>query len=442
MQTAAAVADLAFLKQALEDRFAYLHANGVDHEALFAELRQRLPAEVDPNWLGLELQKLLAHFIDGHAATNVRPAPLGFLPFLTGSVGNDLVAFTPDRAGLLDPDHPFLVAIDGVDTGDWLAAASKYVAAGSAQLVRRESQRWLRACQMLRLDMGLPQTAEVTVVMTSVDGSSLRTHRLPILDQPPQFGSWPRPETKLLDGNIGYLRLAQMRPEASEHIRGALVEFESATELVIDVRRNGGGTRGALLTLLTALMGPDEPPRVVNVAAFRKWDGFPSDHLAARHLYPVNSGHWTADERSALETFMAAFSPEWLPPADEFSEWHAMVISATSSNQLTFRDRPVAVLMDAGCFSATDVFLSALKGLPNVTLVGQASSGGSARAQVVKLPNSGVKARFASMASFQPNGRLFDGHGVVPDVEVEPAADYFVTGGHDNVLEHAVSACL
>src|SRR5690606_41631497 len=55
---------------------------------------------------------------------------------------------------------------------------------------------------------------------------------------------------------------------------------------------------------------------------------------------------------------------------------------------------------------------SALKGLPNVTLVGEASSGGSARAQVVELPASGLKARFASMASFQASGELFDGRGV------------------------------
>ena len=95
--------------------------------------------------------------------------------------------------------------------------------------------------------------------------------------------------------------------------------------------------------------------------------------------------------------------------------------------------------MDAACFSATDVFLSALKGLPNVTLVGEPSCGGSARAQIVELPASGLKVRFASMASFQASGQLFDGRGVRPDIEVTPEPDYYLEGGSDPVLDHAVA---
>lgn len=102
-----------------------------------------------------------------------------------------------------------------------------------------------------------------------------------------------------------------------------------------------------------------------------------------------------------------------------------------------YLDRPVVVLTDARCFSATDVFLAALKGLPNVTLVGEPSGGGSARAQVVELPASGLKVRLASMASFQPTGELFDGHGVQPDVLVRPRPEFFV-GGQDAVLERGL----
>src|SRR5690606_15679039 len=118
------------------------------------------------------------------------------------------------------------------------------------------------------------------------------------------------------------------------------------------------------------------------------------------------------------------------------------VASPAAAGEPAYRGRPVTVLMDAGCFSATDVFLSALKGLPNVTLVGEASSGGSARAQVVELPASGLKARFASMASFQASGELFDGRGVQPDVQVTPAPDYFLEGGRDLALERALGLVL
>jgi hypothetical protein len=41
------------------------------------------------------------------------------------------------------------------------------------------------------------------------------------------------------------------------------------------------------------------------------------------------------------------------------------------------------------------------------------------------------------MASFQADGRLFDGHGVYPDALVEPAPEYYI-GGRDAALEEAV----
>ena len=438
MQQVDALSDLAFLERVLEERFAYLKTNGVDHMALFAELRERLPPQVDPNWFGLELQKLLANFVDGHAAINVTPSPIGFLPFLTGAVGDEVVAFEADRSRLLDAEHPFLVSIDGVPVEEWLAAAAEYVAAGSPQFVRRESQRWLRAVQMLRGDMDLPQRDEVDVVVATADGASRRTLMLKVSERPPQFGVWPRTETELLDGNVGYLRLAQMRPEAADEVRKAVERFGSTLGMVVDVRGNGGGSRDALLALLPALMVEGSAPRIVNVAAYRAWEGFPANHLANRHLVPINSERWTPAERTALDTFMAGFTPEWQPPAGEFSVWHAMMVSPAAVGEPVYHGRPVAVLMDGRCFSATDVFLAAVKGLPNVVLIGQGSSGGSARAQVVQLPASGLKARFASMVSFQASGELFDGRGVQPDVRVEAAPGTFLAGGDDPVLERGV----
>ncbi len=409
----------------------------MDHRALFQALRQHLPTTVEPAWLGLELQKLLGHFTDGHAATDVPPTPTGFLPFLTGSVGDALVAFQADRSGFLDPEHPFLLAIDGLPTEKWLEAAAAYAPRGSSQLVRRESRRWLRAVQRLRGDLGLPQVDQVEVLVGDAARSSVRTLRLPVTERAPQFGVWPRRESALLGGNVGYLRLAQMRPEAADDVRTSLERFADTDGLIVDVRGNGGGTRDALLALLPALLTEADGPRIVNVAAYRRWEGFPADHLAARYLYPVTSGRWEPQERAALDEFIAGFTPEWRPPEGEFSEWHAMVVSPARPPQPAYHGRPVAVLLDAGCFSATDVFLAAFKGLANVVLVGEPSSGGSARAQVVELPMSGIKARFASMASFQASGELFDGRGVQPDVMVTPDPTYFLEGGRDLVLERA-----
>ena len=96
------------------------------------------------------------------------------------------------------------------------------------------------------------------------------------------------------------------------------------------------------------------------------------------------------------------------------------------------------VLQDGGCFSATDVFLGALKGWPRVTLMGEASGGGSGRARRYRLAHSGIEVRLSSMASFRPDGRLYDGAGIAPDVRVEATvAD--LLGRSDTVLDAAIA---
>jgi C-terminal processing protease CtpA/Prc len=93
--------------------------------------------------------------------------------------------------------------------------------------------------------------------------------------------------------------------------------------------------------------------------------------------------------------------------------------------------------MNEKCFSATDVFLAALKGMPNVTLVGTTSGGGSARAETFRLGNLPISVRLGSMVSFMRNGQLFDGRGIEPDAVVHPEPDYFV-GKTDSALKEAV----
>ena len=91
--------------------------------------------------------------------------------------------------------------------------------------------------------------------------------------------------------------------------------------------------------------------------------------------------------------------------------------------------------MDDRCFSATDVFLAGLKQLDGVTLMGTPSGGGSARS--VSFDLGAARVRLASMASFQPDGQLFDGNGVQPDKVVEATPEFFI-GGTDAVLASAV----
>jgi C-terminal processing protease CtpA/Prc len=94
--------------------------------------------------------------------------------------------------------------------------------------------------------------------------------------------------------------------------------------------------------------------------------------------------------------------------------------------------------MNSGNFSASDIFLSALKGRQGVTLIGTASSGGSARQNEHILPGSDLAVRLASMASFQAsNSRLYDGVGIEPDIKMEAEPGFFVNQS-DRILSRAI----
>jgi C-terminal processing protease CtpA/Prc len=136
-------------------------------------------------------------------------------------------------------------------------------------------------------------------------------------------------------------------------------------------------------------------------------------------MYREDWGGWTAAEREAIRAFREGFTPEVTPGAYHY-------------------DAPVVVLLDQKSFSATDIFLAALKGWPGVKLVGYPSGGGSARRMGVRLPESRIGLSLASMASFQWSGQLFDGNGVQPDIVVDPLPEYFLLDGRDNILERAI----
>jgi C-terminal processing protease CtpA/Prc len=112
--------------------------------------------------------------------------------------------------------------------------------------------------------------------------------------------------------------------------------------------------------------------------------------------------------------------------------------AAGISDDYFFYNNPVVVLSNAGSFSAADGFVNAFGDLPQVTVIGQPSAGGSGATRAFRLPKTQVTVALASMASFRPNGKLFDGNGIEVDVLATPSLDDFAAG-NDSVLARAVS---
>lgn len=444
-----ASATLKKMKRAMEDRWAYFRASESDFDSHFAAAEKQVSNGRFDGVQGLErfratLETLIGHGIDGHARVEVPgvPSDRRFLPFLIRPLGDRFVAFKPDRSGFLAPGTPYITHLGG-ESGEMVSIESiverlaPFSPSGSPQYRKHQALRLIRRVDRVQVLLGLELGDRLRVILQQEDKTALpRTPvTIPVADQFPTFGSFPRKPTRLITGDIGYLRIPSMDDQAVAEIRNWMPRFRKTNGLIIDVRGNGGGRRTPLLAIAGFLIGPEEPPVVVNAAKFRRHQDFPENHLANRFLFAATADHWSQAERATIARFQKRFQPEWLPAANRFSEWHYLVLSHQSAENSFHFDRPVVVLMDDRCFSATDIFLSAIKRLDGVTLLGTPSGGGSARSVSVDLGPARV--RLASMASFQADGKLFDGHGVQPDKMVQATPEFFI-GRNDRVLASAI----
>ena len=418
-------ADLDELTRVLETQYSYLTFKNFDYRRALAELRKRSAAGATRRQFAIDLVKIIARFGDGHTRVRQRGQffPTGFAPFVIADLNGRLVALRSDRSGLLDPACPYIRRIDDVDAEHWIATAARFAADGSPQFRRSRAIEFAHWTQLIRKELGRETTMSIAIGLEDEVGNRERILQLPIEERLPGFivRRAPRSATRH-SGDIGYVPLQQM--QSDEHFLATLSrdmnELRDTHGLIIDVRGNGGGSRAALRMLLPYFMCPDDPPRIVNAAQYRLRPGdkpdAPEGYLENRRLYPLTAAHWTQAQRTAITRFAASFSPQWQTPPGDFSAWHYMAISVDTNRPGFHYDKPVVVLLDEQCFSATDIFLGAFKGLRNVTLMGRASAGGSGRSELIILRHSGLQVLMSSMASFRPDGQLYDGHGVAPDV--------------------------
>ncbi len=448
--------DLDELEWLIENRYSYRDLKGVDYRGSLDSIRGALGDGISLGDFGYQLTKFIALFGDGHSKisssfVHLKTLCTEFLPFLVEESGGRLVAFKPDRSGFVDSDFPFLRGMDGVPMEAWLEAAGRLVAQGSPQYVRYHSIRNLRYVECLRKELGINKLGAIQVELESADGAASKQIELPLVKKGPVYGFWPRNknpikqwkdirvESRILPGNIGYLRFVFMlaEPEFLDDLVETMNRFAKTDGLIIDIRTNSGGSRAPLRVLFPFFLAENDLPRVVNVAAYRLGVKDRKEAFEDRYLYPASSPRWSEAERAVIKQFASTFEPEWVLPEGEFREWHYFVISPFRDQGYFHYDKPVVILMDRWNFSACDIFLGAFKGWKNVTLMGLPSGGGSGCRVKYRLRNSLISIYLSSMASFRPNGRLYDGNGIQPDVLLEPVPTDFI-GETDTVLDAAI----
>ena len=194
---------------------------------------------------------------------------------------------------------------------------------------------------------------------------------------------------KILDDNIGYLYVGDFSNTIGESSLDAIISMLSVCNgLIIDVRDNGGGS--------------------------------------------VENARILASRFTNKDLFVGYIMHKTGPGHSEFSEPKKRYIE-TNKYHLRWQ-KPVVVLANRGSYSATNSFVSDMKCLPLVTVMGDVTGGGSGMPMSSALPN-GWSVRFSASPMLDADGNHIE-FGVAPDIAVSLDKEA-ACNGIDSIIEAA-----
>ena len=193
---------------------------------------------------------------------------------------------------------------------------------------------------------------------------------------------------KILEDNIGYMYYGDFSSGLGETNLDYIIDKLAICKgIIIDVRDNGGG----LLSNSEKLAS-----RFVNEKT-----------LVGFIQHKTGKGH------------------------QDFSEPHPRYIEP--NGRLRYQ-KPVVVLTNRSCYSATNDFVNSMKNCPNVTIIGDRTGGGSGLPFSSEIPN-GWSVRFSACPMYDPNMNHLE-FGIDPDQSVD-ISDEDAKRGIDTIIEAA-----
>lgn len=197
----------------------------------------------------------------------------------------------------------------------------------------------------------------------------------------------------ILPENVGYVRYGSFsNPIGDGNLDHVLAYLNVCSGLIIDVRDNGGGALTNVETLVRR---------------------FITERMLVGYIsHKTGPGH------------------------DSFSEPYAYYYDPAEKGRIMW-GKPVVVLASRGTFSAANNFVSVMKCIPGVKIVGSTTGGGSGMPYNSELPN-GWGVRFSACSMLDPEGVSTE-NGVEPSagcaVDLDPQQ---ALEGHDTILDFAI----
>jgi hypothetical protein len=198
----------------------------------------------------------------------------------------------------------------------------------------------------------------------------------------------------ILPDNVGYIRISTFGTATGDsNISWILAYLATCNGLIVDVRNNGGG----------------------DMSNAETW---------ARHFI--------------TEPITAAYMIHKTGPGhNDFSEPYAITFEPPSTSGQAIWRKPVVVLANRSTYSAANYFVAVMHALPNVTVAGATTGGGSGMPITMEIP-CGWSVRMSSVSVLDSEHRVTE-RGIEPDegcaVDLDETA---ALEGRDTMVDFAV----
>jgi len=206
-------------------------------------------------------------------------------------------------------------------------------------------------------------------------------------------------EYKVLPHNIGYLRINTFNNKQSDSKFDSLYgQILGSDALIIDLRDNGGGNSNYADYILRHFS--TEPIR---------------SNLCSSRMYIPSHASWGMKEGWSVEDAYTMY------PVNK-----------------EIYTKPITVLTNHGTFSSSEDFCSKFRGMERGKLIGTITGGSTGNPIRIELLPDIASAIICTRKVLHPDGEVFVGIGIRPDIEIEETETDFLNNT-DPVLEQALT---